>query len=419
MKIFILIILQVLDSSGQQWSFSFPSRMVALIGSCVEIPCRFAKPSNYASYNIVWYRYERSNDTVIFKSNGISETIASYRGRTSLVRKDKNKCSLRINNVTLEDSAQFYPGIDAKMNAYKLQNKVIELQTTAVPNELDILEPGDMTEGKPVNITCLVEHTCISDPPRLWWNKPGLYNNTYHTELKDGVWKTKIVQMYIPSYQDHGTFLQCTVAHPNGQIMEKTVLLQIEYAAKGVTIIPGKNKFSKGDTMELICDFLACNPEPSHYTWYLNSSLLMYKTEKILIMHDITSELSGNYTCAVHNEIGISLSSHSVIITDNDTESNPESKSTSYTLNPTITIVPGIICLLLFLLIGFLCWRYRKFRKVLFCMANQAEDAKPSDAIYADLQRENICPEYDELKLHKEKIHPHIPVEENIYESAH
>ncbi|CAH2318630.1 sialoadhesin-like isoform X1 [Pelobates cultripes] len=268
----------------------------------------------------------------------------------------------------------------------------------ALPNVLNFKEPGDMTEGKPVNITCSAKHTCIADPPRLWWNKPGLYNNTYHTELKDGVWKTKIEQMYIPSYQDHGTFLQCTVAHPNGQIMEKTALLQIEYAAKGVTIIPGKNKFSKGDTMELICNFLACNPEPSHYTWYLNSSVLMNETEKILIMHDITSKLSGNYICAVHNEIGISLSSHSVIITDNDNVSIPENDTASYTLNPTIIIVPGLICLLLFLLIGFLCWRYRKFQKVLCCMANQAEDAKPSDATYADLQRENICTEYDELK---------------------
>ncbi|CAH2318637.1 sialoadhesin-like isoform X1 [Pelobates cultripes] len=155
--------------------------------------------------------------------------------------------------------------------------------------------------------------------------------------------------------------------------------------------------------MELGCDFWRSNPEPKNYTWYWNDFMLINENKQKLILHTITSALSGNYCCEIHNEVGNSVSEPVPIIvseTDLSAEIFP---------NTLIFIVAGIIILILFALVGCICWRCGKCQECLGCKRNCRTTSHSPDALYADLQRENISSVYDSLEP---KVQNYLQVKE-------
>ncbi|XP_075135281.1 Schwann cell myelin protein-like [Leptodactylus fuscus] len=215
-QIYLLLICQgfYLGSVCQRWTF--PSRISAVFGSCVEVPCTYHPDGDSGTSNIIWYLYNNTNDLEILNTKDSSSVVDEYKGRTSLVP-GENSCTLRIDPVRREDDGDiYYPGIaeDRNINAHK-QNKAVLLNI----DKVNIRLRGSMflrKEGDATTIRCSVDHTCPSSPPSLKWNKPGQIKKR-SVEISGGSWREESELKYFASYVDDGSRVLCTVIVPNGQ----------------------------------------------------------------------------------------------------------------------------------------------------------------------------------------------------------
>ncbi|XP_069596848.1 myelin-associated glycoprotein-like [Ranitomeya imitator] len=211
-----------LGSVCQRWTF--PSRITALIGSCVEIPCTYDPDGRLGASSVVWYLSADGPDKEILNTKGSSSVWMYYKDRTSLVPGD-NSCTLRIDPVRREDGDKYYyPGIveDGTTNT---ASRYVLLSVTEKPNVwLDL--SNRMTEGEATIIRCSVDHACRSSPPSLQWDKPGQVHNQ-SVEISDGSWREESNLTYIPSYVDDGTPVRCTATYPNGQRFDESGILNI------------------------------------------------------------------------------------------------------------------------------------------------------------------------------------------------
>uniref|UniRef100_A0A8C5QQH7 Ig-like domain-containing protein n=1 Tax=Leptobrachium leishanense TaxID=445787 RepID=A0A8C5QQH7_9ANUR len=214
-----IVTLFVLSLYGlSDWTFTFPESIVALEGSCVEIPCSIPHHDGDAKSSLIWYRYRGLGYPEIFNGRNPSDVDSDYRGRTSLVGNGTNSCSLRINDVRFNE--RYYPGINTKINSFHLQKEKmvkIELSGKIYHIFMPIIRGSeDMVEGHPVNISCSVEHTCASSPPTLKWNTAVHAITGRHEDLLGGYWR------------DHKTHLECKATFPNGRNFNKSTTLNIQ-----------------------------------------------------------------------------------------------------------------------------------------------------------------------------------------------
>ncbi|KAM4016748.1 B-cell receptor CD22-like isoform 2-T4 [Anomaloglossus baeobatrachus] len=458
-QIYLLLICQgfYLGSLGQRWTF--PSRIYALLDSCVEIPCTYHPDGRSGASSTVWYLYASRGYPEILNTKDSSTVMEEYKDRTSLVP-GNNSCTLRIDPVRREDGDKYYnPGIaeDRTINADYKQNSFVLLSVTD-REYIQLYLSSRMTEGEATTIRCTVEHTCRSSPPSLQWNKPGQVHHQ-SVEIYEGSWREESELTYIPSYLDDGTNIQCTATYPNGQSFHELGTLNITRTLKNVTVIvlgkdevmegsdvtlqcncisktkvnkyewyEGKDKTklpdigreitvrkvtrdmepyscaainddgrgepalmeipvlyaatgvhitvkNEGGSSKLICDFLSSRPDVTHYTWKKDGFILQDQTGKTLTI-DNNVENSGQYSCIAHNSVGNSSSediNHTV------------SSSYGHIIIPT-TIVT--ICLLLLVLLVYVCWR-NKLKK---------QERTETEATYTDLRRSEITETYDQLK---------------------
>ncbi|XP_075135280.1 myelin-associated glycoprotein-like [Leptodactylus fuscus] len=323
-QIYLLLICQgfYLASLCQEWTF--PTRVKALIGSCVEIPCTYHPPGTSDTYGTVWYLYRHlSTDPEILNTKDLSPITPKYKDRTSLVP-GNNSCALRIDRVGREDDGKYYPGItgDISVNAYKIHSRYVYLDVSDKVN-IQIYGSGPLKEGEATAIRCSADHTCPSSPPSLHWNKPGQVINQ-SVEISGGSWREESELTYIPTYVDDGSRVQCTATYPNDLFAQTSAILSINYSPKNVTVtIIGMDEVMEGTNVtlqyaptgvrvivvnqsDLICDFLSSRPNVTHYTWMKNRTIL-YGTGKTLTLED-NEESSGQYSCIAHNRVGNSTS---------------------------------------------------------------------------------------------------------------
>ncbi|PIO26715.1 hypothetical protein AB205_0207780, partial [Aquarana catesbeiana] len=208
----------------QRWEF--PTEIVGLVGSCVEIPCKFYPHERSTTSSTVWYLERLSGYHQIFNSRKSSSASTDYRDRTSLVP-GNNSCSLRIDPVRRDDGGdEYYPGIaeDEDTNAWKQEKMTLGLRVTDTPNIPELTRNGEMVEGRPEKVSCSVVHTCGSNPPSLRLNKAG-QTERRSVDLSGGNWREIITIRYIPSHEDGE--IQCTATYHNGQTSQMAAPLII------------------------------------------------------------------------------------------------------------------------------------------------------------------------------------------------
>ncbi|XP_068098365.1 myeloid cell surface antigen CD33-like [Hyperolius riggenbachi] len=229
----------------QQWEF--PSEIVALIGSCVEIPCTFFPRNNVRAFSPVWYLYDRQKHE-IFNDRSSASVLREYKGRTSLVP-GRRSCALRIHPVRREDRNDYYPGIARvkNINAYTQRRMLLRLLVTDSPQVPNLHVPHFMVEGVHSNITCSVQHTCGTDPPSLSWNRPGKPQRLV-SYLGGGSWRETSVLMYVPSHEDNGTVIQCMATYHNGITSQKAITLNIKLGQESGDTEAGEEKPNEEDT---------------------------------------------------------------------------------------------------------------------------------------------------------------------------
>ncbi|XP_069598882.1 B-cell receptor CD22-like [Ranitomeya imitator] len=304
-QIYLLLIYQgfYLGSVCQRWTF--PSRITALIGSCVEIPCTYHPARRSGASSAVWYLYHSRDYIQILNTKDSSSSIRiSYKGRTSLVSAD-NSCTLRIDPVKREDGDKYYyPGIaeDIAINAADEHEGYVYLSLTGA-NEIQLFGPNIMTEGEATLIRCTIVHTCRSSPPSLEWNKPGQAQNQVG-EISGGSWIEASNLTYIPSYVDDGTTIQCTATYHNGRKAEVSGTLNINYAPKNVAItVVNMGELMEGSDVTLRCKSFS-KTDVYEYEWYKGKDKTKLPDRGWEITVRNVTRDGEPYSCAAINQVG-------------------------------------------------------------------------------------------------------------------
>ncbi|XP_073426004.1 uncharacterized protein [Dendrobates tinctorius] len=216
-------------SSCSDWNFRFPRTIKALRGSCLVIPCTLTHPTEVNDFNLLWFFGTSTRDIVVYNNKSRDKVDRGYKGRTSLVQMRRRSCSLRINNV--QNEGQYYPGISRVLNACNLDGRVCTVSVSDFPLKPVIKGAETLIEGTKVNITCAVNHTCVSSPPTLTWNMQNYQAITQFINRSQGNWEVKSAMLYSPSLKDNNRSLECNAAFQNGPKSMQSVTLHIEASA--------------------------------------------------------------------------------------------------------------------------------------------------------------------------------------------
>ncbi len=95
------------------WSFTTPSSITGMRGSCVIIPCRFTySTSQPADLQVIWYLFQSTGYPPVLDDR--QTVISKYRGITSLIGSVGNgNCSLKIERLEMSHNQdRFYPWVD-------------------------------------------------------------------------------------------------------------------------------------------------------------------------------------------------------------------------------------------------------------------------------------------------------------------
>ncbi|KAK9394522.1 myelin-associated glycoprotein-like [Crotalus adamanteus] len=302
------------------WSSTLPSTIQALKGSCVVIPCSFTFPDSWDSWksSVVWYQYHFWSYPEVYNSRLPNNVLPDYQGRTEIVGNlQMGNCTLSINPVEMKDAMKYYVWINPGSVNHRFYDVTVQVEVTDVPNQLELSDLGQVTEGDPTQVSCSVLHTCPLSPPILTWNLEESKAVTIQEYVTGGSWRTESSFNYIPSHKDHGRFLQCMATFPNKQQIYSGVNLNVQYPPKNATIlIIGNPRLKEGDDATLRCQSRG-NPPPITYHWFFGPKKAPLKVAgggPEVKLKDIRRDLEP-YHCAAENDLGMGDDSPPIYLT--------------------------------------------------------------------------------------------------------
>ncbi|XP_020633538.3 B-cell receptor CD22 [Pogona vitticeps] len=297
---------------SQAWSSTLPSTIQALQGSCVVIPCSFTYPGSRDSwggkFSVAWYQYRSRGYPEIYNSKSPDTILPEYQGRTEVLGDlEMGNCTLSINPVRRDDSMSYYVWINPDSVRHRFYDITVQVEVVDSPSQLELSDPGLMTEGDRTLVTCSTLHTCPLAPPRLTWNLVGAKPVTIQERLAGGAWRTESGFNYTPSHKDHGKYLQCTATFPNQQQSRNGIYLQVKYSPKNAAIsVVGNPVLKEGDSVTLRCSSQS-NPPPISYRWFFGprkAPLRAAGTGPEVRLTNIRRD-SGPFHCVAENDVGM------------------------------------------------------------------------------------------------------------------
>lgn len=121
------------------WTYSMPSKITGLQGSCLVIPCSFEfKTEKLSNVEVKWYLYSTTEYPLVYASD--NKNVNKLFGETTLygLPSEKN-CSLEIKQLNMQHNGRrLYPWMDPKsVHTFHKENyydKSVELQITGSAN---------------------------------------------------------------------------------------------------------------------------------------------------------------------------------------------------------------------------------------------------------------------------------------------
>nr|XP_056703094.1 myelin-associated glycoprotein-like [Euleptes europaea] len=294
------------------WSSTLPSSIQALKGSCVVIPCSFTYPGPRSSwkgkFSVAWYQYWSRGYPEIYNSKSSSTVLAEYQGRTQVVGDlEMGNCTLLLKDVTHGDAMSYYVWINPDSVKHRFYDVTVRVEVTDVPSQLEMSDPGFLTEGDRTLLTCSALHTCPMAPPNLTWSLAGEKAVTVQERLAGGVWRTESELSYVPSHEDNGRHLQCTATFPTRQRSQSGITLQVKYSPKDAVVsVVGNPTLKEGDSVTLRCSSHS-NPPALSYRWFYGprkAPLRGAGTGPEVKLTDVKRD-SGPYYCVGVNDVGM------------------------------------------------------------------------------------------------------------------
>ncbi|KAK9953463.1 hypothetical protein ABG768_017452 [Culter alburnus] len=320
--VFLLFLLVV--SSASEYNAELPSRITALSGSCVQIPCRFNVSEN--SLKITerlfgfWIKKNHSlqslESLVVF--NGSSNITKGFSHIEILGNLSQCECTTVFYDVMNNHSDKYYFRVEIMPSDWKYtySDNPINISVSDVPQPL-ILKPTDLKEvmeNTTVNLSCSAEAPCPKQPPTIsWTNIPESDNIT--TQLQEKPDKTQSVFSHMTfkaSYMDHRKNISCTAKYPrntsNDSTVETTMMLRVLFPPieTHITIDPSAS-VSVGTNVNLTCKSKANPSNDMNYTWYKGGQENQLDFGEQLTF-TVNRKSGGWYFCIAKNEHGFQIS---------------------------------------------------------------------------------------------------------------
>ncbi|XP_051965828.1 myelin-associated glycoprotein isoform X2 [Xyrauchen texanus] len=298
--------LRVPSISANQWSAKVPKSVVGLAGSCVVIPCNFSYPSDgktYTEFTGIWYT--ENYDIVYHKET--SKIIQKFKDRTSLLGDLHNKnCTLKISSLQHSDKGPFMFRIEIKdLNMYTYGDMKVSVNVKDAPEQPTVSVTEEVTSGTQVTATCVVTHSCPSDPPRFTWSHNG--NSMSQSQEQDaGQWTLTSSLTFTPSREDHNKRLICSAEITGEKKVTGYKTLKVKYPPYNVSVVINPQEVKEHGSLDVTCNSDS-NPPAQSYQWFsLNGAILAntqtHRLEKV-------SRYTEAISCTAKNTEGESSSS--------------------------------------------------------------------------------------------------------------
>ncbi|XP_067234602.1 myelin-associated glycoprotein-like isoform X2 [Chanodichthys erythropterus] len=300
-----------------------PERIMALSGSCVQIPCRFdgsvISLTNTESVFGVWimkdHAFANPGSLVVF--NGTSNITKGFSHIEILGNLSQRECTTVFYDVMNNHSDNYYFRVETKTlgQRYTYQNPIyISVSDSPQPLILNHTNLNDVMENTTVNLSCSAEAPCPKQPPTISWsNIPESAHIT--TQLQEKPDKTQSVFSHMTfkaSYMDHRKNISCTATYPrktsNYTTVETTVMLRVLFSPKEthITINPSAS-VSVDTNVTLTCKSRANPSNDMNYTWYKRGQENQLDFGEQLTF--TVNRMSGGwYFCTAKNEHGFQIS---------------------------------------------------------------------------------------------------------------
>ncbi|XP_053515738.1 myeloid cell surface antigen CD33-like [Artibeus jamaicensis] len=222
-------------------------------GLCAFVPCSiiYSWHDWSDSGHGYWYREGATwgQDVPVATSNRDREVQEETRGRFLLLEDPGNhNCSLDIRDARRTDEGLYHFQGERDYDVFNLHRRnMLFVRVTALNHIPDILIPGPLECGHPINLTCSVPWACERGTPPLF-----SWTSAAHTSLGRRTHNLSSVLTLTPRPQDHGTNLTCRVQFPAvGVTVERTIQLNVTCAPQSpaISISPGDSPGKKEPVM--------------------------------------------------------------------------------------------------------------------------------------------------------------------------
>ncbi|KAB5550539.1 hypothetical protein PHYPO_G00054860 [Pangasianodon hypophthalmus] len=258
--------------SSLDWTYSMPSKITGIRGSCVVIPCSFDfRTEKLRNVVVKWYLYSTTKYPLVYDADN-NEVTGKYFGKARLygLPSEKN-CSLEIKQLDMHHNGdRLYPWMDPKpvMTFHKenYYDKSVELQIKEQADKPKLSITGIPRVGEQITVSCSVQYTCPSNPPSLSMGKALETDITVHTPVQDGFWE--IIRVHTFIIKEEKQTVTCKATFHGGQTSEAQLNLNAQCTYKDITIDPEVADVAEGVGKNFTCTvFHSCKGQTPKFTW--------------------------------------------------------------------------------------------------------------------------------------------------------
>lgn len=315
-----LLLLEYLAfSDSNNWNFKHPNTLYAWEGACIWIPCSYKIPgSKILMENLtVYHNYAYDNTKkdfsglIFYKKTKKGE---HYRQeRLKFLGDDKSNCTLSIHPVQVQDSGRLGLRMTSEIGIW-MEAIALNVSKTAPPPRIQL--PPEIQESEQVSVTCFLNFSCPGYEIKLNWLLDGSPQQTpvTSTSLTTTAIYTQSKLTFKPVWENHGKNLTCQLWNDTarGLLSQETVQLDVKHTPKlTIEVSPEEAIVTKGASVTMTCKILSSNPEVTNIRWLKDQTPvrepgMLWREQKMLklTLSEVTKEMSGNYFCEAHNDIG-------------------------------------------------------------------------------------------------------------------
>ncbi|XP_050957490.1 B-cell receptor CD22-like, partial [Labeo rohita] len=278
----LIFLLMIHGVSSADWGVSHShSHICALMNSSVIMNCTYTYPTGHQINKTFWTNTHVKNDSEEFPD--LSED-PEYSQRLQYLGDKQKICTIRLSNVTLNDSHMYYFRFTTNTpNGKWIGNPGVSLTVT----DLQVESPERVTEGDSVRLTCKSSCTLTDRATFIWYR-----NSQPLTERRD---RNNELLLQSVRREDAGRYSCALHGHT---YISPAVHLNVTYPPRNISVsISPFGEIKEGDSVTLICSSDS-NP-PAEISWFKED-----ESSAVGSGQSFSALQSGRFYCEAHNQHG-------------------------------------------------------------------------------------------------------------------